>query len=143
KRFFKRAIRVRECTALGLVDVRRRLRHAERTACNHAGGETGREISEQLAPVVVEAPPGADDDFVVEHFGAPRDADPWCKAPLAARERRGADALRGKQLVVAGADGSVFRRAVGIDSDPAWIGAVGQHRHVSRAKYIATRIEIE
>ena len=65
---------------------------AEGAASDSADGIAGREVAEEFAAVVVHAEAGANDDLVVEYLGLPCRAHPGADAPLAAGERRGADA---------------------------------------------------
>src|SRR5208337_4699242 len=97
------------------VYIRRSLVDAEWAAVDDAFGETGREIGEQLAAIVVETHSCADDDLVVKFSGTPGEADAGSESPLTSGERRVADAFGGEQLVVAGDDEAVEASAAGID----------------------------
>ena len=84
------------------IDERRSLIYAEGAASNHASSKARGKIGEEFAAVVVHAPAGADDDFVVKHFGAPGNTETRAQAPLAASESGIADAFAGELFVIAG-----------------------------------------
>src|ERR1700730_999531 len=77
------------------IDEWRSLIDAEGAAGDDPSGKARREIGEQLAAVVVQAPAGAYDDLVVEHPGAPCHTQARPEAPLSAGQRRIAGAFAG------------------------------------------------
>ena len=77
----------RNCRAASDINERQLLVDAEGTAGDRTDSVAGREVSEELAAVIVHAGSGADDHFVVEEARLPCRADAGSDAPLASGER--------------------------------------------------------
>ena len=107
------AIRIRIRTARLRIHPRGRLIHAERTARNHAGGETRREIRKEFAAIVVHAPARANHYFVVKFSRAPGQSNARRQPPLPAGQSRIAHALGGKQRIVSRDDKAVGSDGIG------------------------------
>src|ERR1039458_2251958 len=98
------------------------LRRTEGTAVDFAGGVAGREISEQLPAIVVEAPARANNQFRMKDGWLPGNAEARRNAPLAPCERCLAHSL-GSVRVVAGNDktGACDRVGCGVVAILLWI----------------------